>query len=152
MVYIFDIDGTLANLEHRLHHINTDGQPKKDWAAFFADCDKDAPIKEVIKTCQDLASNNYIVLITGRTEDIRAKTIDWLSEQGIEYDGLYMRKTGDNRQDNIVKSELLDKFLSDWKMKIEKEEILGVFEDRQQVVDMYRARGLRVFQVAPGNF
>jgi hypothetical protein len=36
--------------------------------------------------------------------------------------------------------------------KEHKETIGGVFEDRQQVVDMYRARGLRVFQVDKGHF
>jgi hypothetical protein len=66
-----------------------------------------------------------------------------------------MRAEGDHREDNIVKSELLDKLLKYEGFPNEfppSVKISGVFEDRQQVVDMYRARGLRVFQVAKGNF
>ena len=58
-----------------------------------------------------------------------------------------MRKHGDYREDSIVKGELLDQAIEEFPGKI-----FGVFEDRRQVVDMYRARGLRVFQVAEGNF
>jgi len=63
-----------------------------------------------------------------------------------------MRKEGDHREDNIVKSELLDQILTQYPQVKEQFKIAGVFEDRQQVVDMYRARGLRVFQVAKGDF
>jgi hypothetical protein len=59
-----------------------------------------------------------------------------------------MRKSGDHREDHVVKGELLDQILKDRHLS----ELGAVFEDRQQVVDMYRERGLRVFQVAPGNF
>ena len=52
-------------------------------------------------------------------------------------------------EDNIVKAELIIDVESDWREDLP---ILGVFEDRQQVVDMYRAKGLRVFQVADGKF
>jgi hypothetical protein len=66
----------------------------------------------------------------------------------IEFSGLYMRKAGDHREDCVVKAELLEQILLDWS----NQDIGGVFEDRQQVVDMYRAKGLRVFQVAKGDF
>jgi len=31
-VYVFDLDGTLANIDHRLHFIKT---KPKNWPAFF---------------------------------------------------------------------------------------------------------------------
>jgi len=61
---------------------------------------------------------------------------------------MYMRISGDHREDFVVKAELFDRI----KAQYPKETIGGVFEDRQQVVDMYRARGLRVFQVDKGAF
>lgn len=60
-----------------------------------------------------------------------------------------LRKAGDHREDSVVKAELLSYIEKDW---VEDLPIAGVFEDRQQVVDMYRSKGLRVYQVAPGNF
>ncbi len=146
MTYLCDIDGTLADLSSRLHFIQ---QKPADWTAFFKACPDDKPIAEVIEIIRALNSyGNKVVLISGRSDEVKKETSRWLLENGIIYDGLLMRKVGDHREDSIVKSELLDQFLQDYPL----DEIGGVFEDRQQVVDMFRARGLRVFQVAPGNF
>lgn len=148
MIYIFDIDGTIADLTHRLHHIQ---KTPKDWSGFFQDCADDEPIPEVVEVAAALNSRlNTIILITGRSDEIRDKTEKWLVEKGVHYGWLLMRKAGDHREDNVVKSELLDELLSKTGMK--ESNIAGVFEDRQQVVKMYRDRGLRVFQVAPGQF
>ena len=145
MIYIFDIDGTLADLSHRLHHIQ---KTPKDWTGFFADCDRDSPIPEIVSVAQSLKNSGFmIVLITGRSSEIRNKTQDWLRVYGVPWHALYMRKAGDHREDSVVKEELLEEVL-----KFSNGPVVGVFEDRQQVVDMYRSRGLRVFQVAPGNF
>jgi hypothetical protein len=146
MIYIFGIDGTLADLSHRLHFIQ---KKPADWKSFFAACKDDLPIREVITVLQTLDSEgHFIVLITGRSEECKVATQQWLSDNMIEHDLLYMQKEGDHRQDNVVKAELLDKYISEFKPP----KIDGVFEDRKQVVDMYRARGLRVFQVAEGDF
>lgn len=145
MIYIFDIDGTLADCSHRLHFIQ---QKPADWSAFFAACSEDDPILDVLAVASSLYDESHgIVLISGRSDECRDKTESWLRRR-IPYTNLYMRRAGDHRPDNIVKSELLDKFIQEYPGI----SIGGVFEDRQQVVDMYRARGLRVFQVAEGKF
>jgi phosphoglycolate phosphatase-like HAD superfamily hydrolase len=144
MIYIFDIDGTLADISHRLHFIQ---QEPKDWRGFFAACPKDKPIPEVVAICKALAPDYSIKLITGRSDEIRDETGLWLNQQGIIFSDLLMRQAGDPREDSIVKAELLDSLLT-----YTAEPIAGVFEDRKQVVDMYRSKGLRVFQVAEGNF
>jgi len=146
MIFLVDIDGTLADLSHRLHFIENG---KSQWDEFFDACPADAPIPEVIKTVQVLSqAGATILLVTGRSEACKLQTIQWLHDNEVPFDGLYMRKERDHRPDNIVKGELLDKLSGEW----DKKNIIGVFEDRKQVVDMYRARGLRVFQVAEGNF
>ena len=145
MIYIFDIDGTLADLTHRLLFIQ---QKPAKWKEFFEACPGDSPIPEIIKVAQALGAEGYdIVYSTGRSEDIRRLTDEWMDKYHLPVGEMFMRKSGDHREDNVVKSELLDNII-----EIFGEDIAGVFEDRQQVVDMYRARGLRVFQVAPGNF
>jgi hypothetical protein len=151
MIYIFDIDGTIADLTHRLHFIQ---KSPKDWAGFFEAAGDDKPILEVINVANALAMTGHRVLyVSGRSEDIRDITVDWLIKYGLpDPFTLYMRKSKDRREDNIVKSEILDELFA----KFGPPEKLGlwggVFDDRQQVVDMHRSRGLKVFQVAKGDF
>jgi len=87
-------------------------------------------------------------MITGRSDEIEEQTSLWLNEHYIFVGDLLMRKAGDHREDSIVKAELLEELRQERSGAV----IAGVFEDRKQVVDMYRAKGLRVFQVAEGDF
>src|ERR1700690_1313064 len=145
MIYIFDIDGTLADCTHRLGFIN---EKPANWVGFFAACVNDEPIPEIIQVAKSLAGCAKIVMVRGRSDVVRNQTLDWMSELSIPCDCLMMREAGDHREDSIVKAELLD----DLRETFPDEQIAGVFEDRKQVVDMSRAKGLRVFQVAEGNF
>jgi phosphoglycolate phosphatase-like HAD superfamily hydrolase len=156
MLYIFDIDGTVADLTHRLHLIGAENgtfvsadQPK-DWNAFYKACYNDLPIFEVIAIARALhAAGHTIVYSTGRTTSIYGETIAWLKKYRLPSpERIFMRPDGDHREDAVVKSELFDQINAAYA----NEKLGGVFEDRQQVVDMYRARGVRVFQVAKGNF
>jgi phosphoglycolate phosphatase-like HAD superfamily hydrolase len=145
MMYIFDLDGTLCDISHRLHHIQ---KSPADWRSFFAECPNDQPVAGVLSVCYALQSANHtIAIISGRSDEVQVETSKWLRQQHVNYDFLYMRKAGDHREDSVVKAELLDQLIKEWPRPIG-----GIFEDRQQVVDMYRARGLRVFQVADGKF
>ena len=145
MIYIFDIDGTIADLTHRLPFIL---QEPKAWDAFFMAASEDKPIFEVISVARALLSLHKILMVTGRSEISREITEAWLKKYRVPCDKLYMRTKDDHREDNIVKSDLLDRVLQD----NPDAKIGGAFEDRQMVVDMYRERGLRVFQVAKGDF
>lgn len=148
---VFDIDGTLANIEHRLSFIQC---PPKNWEAFAAGIPLDEPIDEIIlinrmiATARAVPNETWveIVLCSGRSEDSREATEGWLEAFGIAYDMLYMRSSGDYRQDFIVKDELRRRMIREGFNPI------LVFDDRQQVVDMWRAAGIRVAQVAPGKF
>jgi hypothetical protein len=146
MIYLVDIDGTIADLTHRLPLIQKE---PADWDAFYMAAGEDKPIWEVITVVRALFdSGQRVIMSSGRSEISRAITVEWLRQYRVPYHGLYMRKANDHREDNVVKSELLNNITSDNPTLT----VGGAFEDRQQVVDMYRARGLRVFQVAPGKF
>jgi phosphoglycolate phosphatase-like HAD superfamily hydrolase len=147
MLYIFDIDGTLADLTHRLHFITGE---TKDWDTFYKACYNDAPIFEVITIARALdAAGHTIVYSTGRVTLVLESTKKWLQKYRLpQFANVFMRTDGDHREDSVVKSELLDTINAAYA----NEKLGGIFEDRQQVVDMYRARGLRVFQVAKGDF
>lgn len=143
--YIFDIDGTLADCSHRLHHITGD---KKDWDAFYAACKDDKPITDVCMIAWKL-DFSHIIYLTGRPEKYRDMTNEWLGKNDLDfhcYSHLFMRANGDHRPDYVIKREIYEREIKD------KYDVIGVFEDRQQCVDMWRALGLTCFQAAPGDY
>lgn len=148
MNVLFDIDGTLANIDHRIHLIK---QEPKDWKAFGEASKDDVPITPLIETVNSLIkAGHHVDFCTGRMEHHRSETNNWLirniSMSLLGACSIWMRAQGDYRTDDIVKSEILDYLIS-----IDRKPDL-VFEDRQRVVDMWRARGIVCCQVAPGNF
>ena len=146
MYYIFDLDGTLANISHRLHFIQ---QEKPDWDAFYNACDEDKPIENTIDLLKNLWVENRIIILSGRSDIVKDKTLNWIYKNiGARFYILYMRKAGDHRPDIEVKQEWLD----EWLKHHTKEEIGGIFEDRKQVVDMWRKNGITCYQVAEGDY
>jgi FMN phosphatase YigB (HAD superfamily) len=144
-IVVFDIDGTLANVDHRRPFIST--RPK-NWAAWNAAMSRDTVNEEIRWMVFRFQSdpNLRTIICSGRSDDTRDVTENWLYDREIMYDTLYMRKSGDYRQDNIVKVELLQEIRHDYG-----EPWLWI-DDRDQVVKAIRAEGVRVLQVAPGDF
>jgi phosphoglycolate phosphatase-like HAD superfamily hydrolase len=142
-VIIFDIDGTIADCTHRLHYIK-DG--KKDWDSFFGTVSADTVIEDMQKLYNQLHVLNHIIICTGRSDVCREATEQWLHDHGFRYVKLYMRKAGDRRADYLAKEDMLKQILSDgYKPTM-------VFDDRTQVVEMWRRNGIRCLQVAKGDF
>lgn len=148
---IFDIDGTLADISQRLHFIQGE---KKDWEGFYNAMDKDQPIYEMVLLLRvllftTLTDTEYeVVFVTGRPEKYRVKTMKWLSNVAhIENlnERLFMRKDGDFRQDYVIKREIVEELRKQGSIRM-------AFEDRDQVVKMYRDLGIRCLQVAYGDF
>jgi hypothetical protein len=142
-VVVFDLDGTLADCSHRLHHIKGE---TKDWDAFYASVIDDTPIPEMVKLYKSLHVLNKIVICTGRSDVCRDDTVDWLWANGLQCDGLFMRKANDRRPDYVVKLDLLKQ------MRISGFDPYMVFEDRYQVVEMWRNAGIRCLQVCEGDY
>jgi hypothetical protein len=143
MAYIFDIDSTLADPSHRLHHIQKD---PKDWEAFYEAANKDGMIHPTVGIYQLLNNADRTFLVTGRAERHRKLTEDWLDARYIYCDGLYMRKDGDHREDAVVKREIYETQIKD------NYNVEAVFEDRNQCVKMWRDLGLVCYQVCDGDY
>lgn len=140
---IFDIDGTLADLSHRLHLIKHDG--KKDYKAFFDSIPMDEPIKPVAWLARVVAVNSNIIFVTGRPDSHRTETLKWLETHlgdAGKNPALYMRKTGDYRTDDIIKHQLLKQIIADGYSPF------LVIDDRPRVVEMWRKLGLICLQNA----
>jgi phosphoglycolate phosphatase-like HAD superfamily hydrolase len=144
-VYVFDLDGTLADITHRLHYIQGD---KKDWSAFFAACVDDQPIHHMLDLAWDLKkkAGRTVIYVSGRSDEVREQTEQWLFKHGAPAGKVYMRKAGDHKPDHELKIELLADLRADGY-----EPVLW-FDDRSQVVKAVRAAGIPVCQVAEGEF
>ena len=144
---IFDIDGTLADIEHRRYLVTGD---KKDWPSFNnpMNMEQDKPNMPIIEIYHALADAHIyrLILVTGRMEASRDVTNKWLKEYGIHYERLLMRPNGDYRPDNEIKENILC-----WLLETG-HDILFCVDDRQQVVDMWRKNGITCLQCASGDF
>lgn len=142
-VIVCDIDGTVANLVHRRQYV---ASKPKNWKAFNAGMAQDTVYEDIQWMVTSLSMYSDLVFCSGRGEEQREVTEKWLADNKFTYEGLYMRAKGDYRQDSIVKVELLEQI-----REKHGEPFLWI-DDRQQVVDAIRAEGVRVIQVAPGDF
>lgn len=140
--YIFDIDSTLANNAHRLHHIE---KTPKDWEAFYEACDKDVCIPAIVTLARNLLVCAPLFYVTGRPERTRKKTWVWLQDLRL-FGSLYMRKDGDYREDFVVKAELLQQ------IRDAGFDPTIAFEDRDSCVKMFREHGVACAQVCEGTY
>ena len=134
--FIFDIDGTLADMSghrgpydaHRYHF--------------------DRVHSDVADLCNHLSGHFVVVILSGREGTLEGSenTKKWLVEHNIPYNEIFMRAEGDMRRDSIVKKELFFNHVAS------KYNVLGVFDDRKQVVRMWRDIGVRCYQVEENNF
>lgn len=143
-VIIFDLDGTLALIEHRRHYVDCP-RDQQNWDAFYDACEKDEPNNAIIKLNLRLATpNNVIYILSGRSDKVKEKTLMWLENQNIQFDHLIMRPDGCFTPDDELKKN--------WATQIGLGRILMVFDDRDKVVKMWRSLGITCLQVAEGNF
>lgn len=145
-VVLCDLDGTMCNLDHRLHFAKGE---TKDWGKFFAGISQDRLREDVRtqlfnlvqKTGQEAGVRTKIIFVSARPEDYREETFSWLKKHyGGPIDGLIMRESNDKRDDTEVKSDMHKKYLKNLN-------ILAVFDDRPRVIRMWRELGLNVIDV-----
>jgi hypothetical protein len=95
-----DIDGVVADVRHRLRHI--EGR-RKDWDAFFAAAVDDPPHLEGVNLVGKLTVDHDVLFLTGRPERLRADTERWLERHGLGGHRLAMRSDGDRRPAAVTK-------------------------------------------------
>lgn len=141
---IFDIDGTLSDVEHRTHHL-------PNWDKFFDEMGKDPLIYPVGWLADKLIQASIddedfrVIVVTARPDIYREKTEKWLERELRWYawiDKIYMRRHNDFRKDSIVKAEILQQIVDDGY------EPFLVVDDRPEVVEMWRSYGICTLQCA----
>lgn len=146
-LFIFDLDGTCADVSERRHLVEG---AKKDWDAFHAECVHDKPLwpvwfvfRAVVRAGAD------VKIFSGRSDKMRGETYNWLRGYGFPIDktNVQMRPEGDHTPDDQLKRAWYEALSAE-----DKERLVGVFDDRNRLVAMWRSLGVMCFQVADGDF
>lgn len=174
-IILADMDGTMADCEwrrkismlptkHKAGCIRdtlvppfeacTEGcgaKPKINHGIFYRNVDQDPVIEPIVKLVEKLWEDHDIIVVSGRPDsEAGIGTEDWLNQKlGINIKHLFMRQGGDYRVDWMVKEEILDRMVASG---LDLSSVRYVLDDRDQVVEMWRRRGLTCLQVAEGAF
>ncbi|MDP9434816.1 MAG: hypothetical protein M3P93_06310 [Actinomycetota bacterium] len=133
---VFDVDGVLADVRHRLHHL---ARRPKDWDAFFGAAVDDPPLAEGLLLARQSAQDCEVVYVTGRPERCREDTLAWFARHGLPEGRLAMRRPGDRRPARLAKPQLLQRLARDRVVAV-------VVDDDEQVCDAYERAGYRVLR------
>lgn len=134
MVAAVDIDGVLADVRHRLHHVT--GNPK-DWGAFFAAAPKDPLLKQGRETVVRLGEVFDIVYLSGRPEHCREDTLAWLRRHALPEGPVHLRPSGDRRPARLLKVEVLNRLTGEQPVAV-------LVDDDPQVLEAARDAGYDV--------
>ena len=125
---MFDIDGVVADVRHRLHHLR-----RHRWHRFFDDAHLDPLLSQGAALVADLAEQHEIVWLTGRPDWLRDVTADWLRHYDLPGEELHMRPDGDYRPARAYKLSVL--------RSLQSRGIAAVVDDDSEVVDAALAAG-----------
>jgi hypothetical protein len=103
-IAVIDIDGVLADVRHRLGHL--DKRPK-DWGSFFREAALDPPLREGLDAACRLAEVYEVVYLSGRPEQLRKATVDWFRRHGLPEGELHLRPRNDFRPARDFKVSML---------------------------------------------
>lgn len=134
MLVVVDLDGVVADVRHRLHHLRS--QPK-DWSSFFAAAPQDPVLTEGRRVVDALAAVHDVVYVSGRPERCRADTQAWLDAVGLPAGPVRLRAVRDHRPARLVKRDVVDELARTRSIAV-------VVDDDPQVLETLRAAGYDV--------
>lgn len=136
-IILCDIDGTIANNDHRQHFL----QGKKDWDGFFSELINDKPIHSIIDMVnKEHADGKEIVFLTGRPERYRSPTVCWL-EQFFDFElKILMRLDTDKRNKIIIKRQMIND--CGYKDKVAK-----VYENDEDLINLWNEMSLSAIDI-----
>ncbi len=136
---IVDIDGTLANLDHRIHLIR---KPNKNWNLFFEKMNDDKPIEQTINKIKEFYDDGFkILIVTGRPETYESITVEWLNKHlPFEEFELIQRRKNDNRPSYQFKQSVLTELKQKYKIRF-------FTDDKEEDINMYHKGGLSTIKV-----
>ncbi len=139
LVAVVDIDGVLADVRHRLKHLD---RTPKDWEAFFAAAPEDPPLEQGLQMAHQLAEVYDVVYLSGRPERCRKDTLEWFRHHDLPQGDLVLRRSDDRRPARMVKVQHLRRLSRT-------REVAVVVDDDPDVLAAVQAAG---FDVLPATW
>lgn len=130
---IVDMDSTLCvNLTRRPFYTD-------DWVD---KCLYDSPLIGPISIvrAQKMTGTCDVIILTGRREEGRAQTEEWLKTYNVPYDRLFMRGESDFTKSDTFKEKILETFI------LPKYNVLFAIDDDNKCVKMFRRNGIICLQ------
>lgn len=128
-IAVLDIDGVVADVRHRLHHL----EGRRSWTAFFESAHQDPLLPEGAALAAELGRRHEVLWLTGRPEWLRQTTADWLARHGLPDGELHLRPAGDYRPAPGYKLDVLH--------SLARRGIVAVVDDDEEVVQAAVAAG-----------
>ena len=135
---IFDVDGTLANVDPFLYHVRG---PKKDYDAFHEASVDALPNFDVVTMLNHAAADGHsIIVVTARREHWRPHTSMWMARNNIRSHAMFMRGNEDYRPDYEVKKDILDRIISTW-------DVVHAVDDNPHVIKLWEEHGISTTKI-----
>ena len=139
--HIYDVDGTLANVDPYLHHVRGSN---RDYDAFHEASIDALPNIDVIEMLNNSVSDGHSVLVvTSRKEKYRGLTSMWLAKNNIRSHALFMRANDDGRPDYEAKKDMLDKIIKLW-------DVTHAIDDNPNVIRLWEDHNIPTTKI--GNW
>ena len=136
--YIYDVDGTLANVDPFLHHVRA---PNRDYDAFHEASIGALPNIEVLLMLNNAVSDKHAILVvTSRKEKWRGLTSMWMAFNNITSHALFMRADEDDRPDYEVKKDILGKINKHWN-------VLHAVDDNPNVIRLWEENNISTTKI-----
>ncbi len=139
--HIYDVDGTLANVDPYLHYVRGSN---RDYDAFHGASINALPNMDVLEMLNNSVSDGHsILIVTSRKEKYRGLTSMWLAKNNIRSHGLFMRADNDNRPDYEAKKDMLDKISALW-------DVTHAVDDNPNVIKLWQDHNISTTKI--GNW
>lgn len=146
---VIDLEGTLCDSSHRVHLAQAG-----EWEQFNAGIKDDKPKSEIIQLMKLLDDSEHyqIAIVTGRQEQLRLVTANWIIDNGMEQyiSMMLMRPNNDRSPDHELKIKLITDHFGG--IEKAKEKVWFVLDDRDKVVETWRNAGFNCWQVNVGEY
>ena len=142
--WIFDVDGTLANVDSILHHVLKKDRKAKEFKKYFDKFHIESihvpANKDVIDLLWEVCNDYDIIVVTARREEWRARTAYWLVKNNVPHTALFMRGNEDDRSDYEIKKDILKHISKFWK-------VVHAVDDNPKIIKLWKKHGISTTKI-----